>query len=468
MPLLQNPLLAKEIQRSAKDSAEVTAGIKWHEAWFWGVLIVAIVIDILYIRAFAVDAICMDEWAFIPYLQQFNEGRLDYGHFLTWQHNEHKPFFPLVMLFSVARLTHYDVRAVQYACLAIIALTAVGVLLLARKRLISLPFGAVYLSVVAAFMLDLRQWENLINGFSGSTVAVSMFFVLSVYLLDAVQEFDWRIFLAIVCAFCATFSCANGLLVWPLGIFLLLSTRALSGIEVRRAMLGPLAAWLAASGGVVSFYFMTYEGVRRNLVGNVTTLCSRGRLMETIQTFFTALANPLSFEPYGAVATGVAMFLFLAFVFQAVIRRKWSMTRDSIAPLTLLLFGLLSTAMIFVGRSMDGPSALLTSRYAAITCFAVVGLFTFVASLETPNVVRKTALLACLSYAMFVATISSNLYGLAVGPNVRKTRLEAADIVRNYKTKSDEQLSTIMPFPTALRMYAPYLEQQHYSVFGHR
>ncbi|PWT96052.1 MAG: hypothetical protein C5B53_10420 [Candidatus Melainabacteria bacterium] len=468
MPLLQNSTSTKEIQPFATDNATPLSAIRWWEAWYWGVLVGAIIVDLLYIRAFAVDAICMDEWAFIPYLQQFNEGRLDYGHFLTWQHNEHKPFFPLIMLFCVARVTHYDVRALQYAGLVIIALTGVGVLLLARRRLLSLPLGVIYMSVVAAFMLDLRQWENLINGFSGSTVAVSMFFVFSLYFLDAVRKFDWRIIVAILAAFCGTFSCANGLLVWPLGIFLLLCSRALSGIEVRRAMLAPLAVWLAASGAVVSFYFATYEGVRRDLTGNIATLCSRGRLLETMQTFFTALANPLSFEPYGAVATGVAMFLLLVLVFQAVIRRQWKMTRDSIAPLTLLLFGLLSTAMIFLGRSMDGPAALLTSRYAAITCFSVVGLFTFVASLEGIDAGKKMAVLACLTYAMFVATLSTDLYGLAVGPNVRKTRLEAAEIVRNYRIESDRRLSTIMPFPTALRMYAPYLEQQRYSVFGHR
>jgi hypothetical protein len=321
---------------------------------------------------------------------------------------------------------------------------------------------------MAVFLMDLRQWENLINGFSGSTVAVSMFFVLSVYFLDAVEKFDWRIVLAIGCGFCATFSCANGLLVWPLGIFLLLSARALSGMDIRRAMLAPLAAWLAVSGIVVSFYFSTYEGTRKDLIGNLVNLFSRGRLLETIQTFFTALANPLSFEPYGAVATGVAMFLFIAYIVQAVVRGKWRMTRDSMAPLTLLLFGLLSTAMIFVGRSMDGPLPLLTSRYAAITCFSVVGLFIFVASLETPNTVRKFALLSCMALAMFVGTISSDLHGWAAGPGVRKARLEAAETVRSYKMKSDEQLNSIMPFPVALRMYAPYLEQQRYSVFGHK
>jgi hypothetical protein len=465
MALLQNTTFKKEaLIREPVDSGR-DSEFNWRELWYWGTLLVAVVADLLYIKAFAVDVIRMDEWAFIPYLQQFNEGRLDYAHFLSWQQNEHKPFFPLMLLFTVARLTHYDVRALQYAGLAIVSLTAVVVLLLARKRLLAMPFGTLTMCVVAAFMLDLRQWENLINGFSGSTVAVSMFFVLCVYFLDAVKKFDWWICLAIANAFFATYSCANGLLCWPLGIFMLLSSRALAGIEQRRAMLYPLAVWLVASGAVVSFYLSTYQGVHKDFIGNITALCSRGHLWDTIQTFFVALANPLAFEPFSAVGIGAAIFLILSYVFLAVTRGKWRINQNSIAPLALLLFGLLSTAMIFIGRAVEGASALLPSRYASITCLTIVGLLIFVASLKTSSEEKRTAVIAALVYAMFVTTIASGLFGLALGKEIHGQRLVDAQILKNYKNESDERLSTLMPFPKVLRVYAKYVEEQHYSVF---
>ncbi len=56
----------------------------------------------------------MDEWAFIPYLKEFNEGKLDYFALLKWQYNNHKIFVPLLWLFSLARLTYYNGAIIQF------------------------------------------------------------------------------------------------------------------------------------------------------------------------------------------------------------------------------------------------------------------------------------------------------------------------------------------------------------------
>lgn len=443
----------------------------WGEACVWVVLIVGVFIAFLYIRAFAVDVIWMDEWAFIPYLQQFNEGKLNFGEFLQWQHNEHRLFIPLIMLFAVVRCTSYDGIAVQYLSLAIMAITAVLVVLLARQRLLGRPFGKLMLALIAGFVLNLRQWENLVSGFSAATVAVSMFFVLAVCILDKVRKLDWRIWVAALVSFCGTYSFGNGLLTWPIGIFVLAFSKKFENAEDRKKLTLPLIIWSILGGLVWFFYFWHYAGnPKKDLVQRVPTLFYPEQVWNTVEAFFAALANPLAitFEIGGAVAIGIALFAILCFVAVAVCRKKWEIKREAIAPLALFLFSMLSTALIFLGRAADGAQQLLVPRYTSITCLGIIGLFLFVSGAIASDTNKKAAILACLAYAMFTTTIGSAIYALDAGKNIKAIRLEAAQILKNYKRESDERLKTIMPYPEWIRLYAPIVEQQGYSVFKHK
>lgn len=466
-------LLAADSAAELKDRLPEGKSVRpgWSEAWIWAVLIVGVLIDFLYIRAFAVDVIWMDEWSFIPYLQQFNEGRLDFGQFLQYQHNEHKLFVPLMMLFMLARLTAYNGVAVQYLGLVIMAVTAVAVVFLARRRLITSPFGVPFLALIAGFMLYLRQWENLISGFSAATLAVSMFFVLTVYLLDGVRKLDWRIWTASITGFCATYSFGNGLLTWPIGTLMLIGFRKFEPPERRKSMTLPLIVWTVLGGLVWLFYFSRYaSNPNKDLSHRVPVLFQSDHLLGTVQAFFAALANPLAvtFELNGAIAIGVALFVILCFVTVALVRKQWRISRECIAPLSMLLFSLLTTGLIFLGRAPDGAEQLLVPRYSSVTCLGIVGLFIFALSAIAKDSAQKTAIAACLACAMFTAIIGTALSSIEAGRNIKAIRTEVAQILKNYKNESDERLIKIMPYPQVLRTYTPIAEHYGYSVFRNR
>jgi flagellar biosynthesis protein FlhB len=251
---------------------------------------------------------------------------------------------------------------------------------------------------------------------------------------------------------------------------MLFGSRAFKKGESRKSMSLPLLIWVLASMSVLVFYFASYHSVQKDLIGNFLKYCLRVSLFDLMQTFFVSLANPLCLEPYTATGVGLAIFLILVFIVVNLIRGRWRITSESIAPLALLLFGLLSTAMIFIGRAPDGGiSALLTSRYVSITCLGTVGLLLFVSTIEStievPRLEINASIAAALGCLMFVATISCDLFGLPKGEEVRAARLTAVKILKNYRVESDDRLKLLMPFPKVLRAYAPYLEQEKYSVF---
>jgi hypothetical protein len=51
----------------------------WGSVWLWAPFSIAALIVLLYVRTFAVNVECLDEWAFMPYFEYFNAGVLDYG-----------------------------------------------------------------------------------------------------------------------------------------------------------------------------------------------------------------------------------------------------------------------------------------------------------------------------------------------------------------------------------------------------
>jgi hypothetical protein len=467
MALVQPTTSTKTPSDLVGKKPSVTSGVDASDFWLWTTFGIAALVVILYVRAFAVNVVLLDEWAFIPYLKTFNAGLLDYGKFFLWRYNEHKIFFPLILLYWIASLTHYDAKAVQYVGPVIMILTTLIVLLMARKRMRAMPFGGVILSIIACFLLDLQQWQNMIFGYSACIVGVSLLFVLCVYLLERVRKLDWRLLLAAVSGFCATFSYANGFLCWPIGLGVLWLSRRLLSVEFRKNLLVPMWIWTAVGIATIALYYSDGYFIRKGFVGNIGPQLILGQPSSAAQLILTAIAIPLAGDPHTAIAIGLAIACILVFLTVVVLRGKWLLNHDSTAPLALLLFGLASAGMIFVGRAGAGFSALLVSRYTSITNLEVVGLAMFVASLRTVNSYQRMSIVACLAYAMFVITVSSAVVANDVGQANRNHRLEAARILRNYKTLPDKELEVLCPFPVAVRLYAPYLEQQKYSVFRH-
>lgn len=460
------PATRSELGQEKEQAKDKAGRFSRGESLIWVALVACVLIDVLYIRAFAVNVIWLDEWRFVPYLQLFNEGRLDLWQFLQFQHNEHKLFFPLMMLFTVARCTHYDGVAVQYLGLALLTITTVIVLGIARQRMIAFRSGNLLLALIACFMLDLRQWENLIEGFSAVILSVSMFVVLSIYFLDGVKKVGWKFWAAALSSFCATFSYANGLLTWPIGMFMLIGSARLEPSEIRKSMSLPIALWSVLSGLVLLLYFSNYVQDPQKIVRHsASSLLLPGRILDNIQALFASVTNSLCFEPNSAVATGIGLFVVFSIIAMAVLQKKWQVQRESLAPLALVLFGASTTVMIFVARAIYGISGMLIPRYAALTSLGIVGLLIFVVTVRTQRTGPKTAVAACLAYMMLTSTVGADLWAIDIGKATRTQRLEVAQVVRNYRSESDERLKLVLPFPSMVRASAPYLELQGYSVF---
>jgi hypothetical protein len=430
-------------------------------------LLVPTLLCIWYIQTFGVNVVCADEWAFFPFLKQWNEGSFNWYALFSLSYNDHRAFFPILYLISIAPPLNYNEIAIEYLCLPILVGTATVALLLADKRLAKIPFRRVILLVMAFFMLDLKQWDNMIVNFSGSTVAPPFFYAISVYLLDTLStRLEWRLPAALISAFCATFSSASGLLSFPLGLLQVGGESWLKRKEETpgKAFIRPIV-WSLSSLVVIAYYFATFPGVRKSFAGTPSFEYMKNNPLDALQIFLACLANPLAGESFTAFASGVALICLVALLGWMVLSGKWQMTRQSFAPLSLMGFGLATSCLIFVGRSGMGILGVLAPRYASLTNLGIVGLLLFIATLESIRRETRLMLIAVITYAMFASSASSAFASLISGEIVRDMRINAAAALYNYKVAPLQDLIHVNPFPGIIRMWAPYLESHKYNVF---
>src|SRR5215218_3181208 len=250
-------------------------------AWFF--IVVPAALPYLYVRAFGVNVVFADAWDMVLVFRKWSSGRLAFAD-LYAQHNEHRMFFPKGAELLLGMLTRYNNVAEMYLIVSCFLVTA-AVLLLAFRREIGLPL--IFFVPVALLIFSFRQYENMLFGFQINFAFTQTFGVLALYLLYAASSNDTKrlaFVAALGSATVASFSTAQGLLVWPAGLLgLLLGSVARPGKKVLVGLWGivGVAEWVA--------YFVDYHTPR----GHPPLLDALGHIGTAPGYFLTLLGSAL-------------------------------------------------------------------------------------------------------------------------------------------------------------------------------
>jgi hypothetical protein len=177
-----------------------------------------------------------DEWQIFDYFARSNTWSLGW---LWAQHNEHRIFFPKI--FYLIDIEFF--RGTQVFLLASIWLIQLlqVILLGTSLRVLGGLRGAAWrtgVGLIAFCIFCPTQYENLVWGFQVQFVLPAVMLTLSLMSLllfwrDGSQR-SWLLAVSIAAATVATFSLANGMLLWPLLLFaaLLLRMKRLTVLEI--------------------------------------------------------------------------------------------------------------------------------------------------------------------------------------------------------------------------------------------
>lgn len=381
-------------------------------------------------------------------------------HYLWLQHNEHRIFFPkLVLLLDYWWFGAADIFPLILNLLLQMAIVSLLLWALRDWGKLQGPQWrtAVGMALLCGFCTS--QWENFISGFQISFILGVFFFVVATLLLlvrppRCATGPEWRrVILSILAGIAATYSAANGILVWPILIAIALVQRW------RRAVVLSLA-----SGGVIATgsYLYDYHSPPSH-ADPLTTIRSPGAILAYVVKY---VGGPLDWGHPGLAAVFGAVGLGGAAV------TIWYLLRRRNQPIAtfctaLLLFVTGSGLLTALGRLSFGTNQALSSRYETLVLLfwlaLGVALLTFVVRQSAP---RLLALQAPVLLIILLA-IPRMRYPLhEADKRALDTNTTSLAFLTGVEDKA--QLRKVSPFPGMIWSDLPAMRQKHLSIFATR
>lgn len=420
------------------------------------------VLGFLYVRSFGVDVVRNDQWGIVDLFDKLSSGTLSISDLFS-QHNEHRILFPRIVMLSLGTATEYSNVAEMYLVQACFWITLVCLLLAFRSTIKSkFALFPLFMVPVSFLVFSLRQYENMLEGFQLTFVFAQTFGVLTLYLLYVSRrEIPGKgaFLAALASGTVASFSTAQGLLVWPAGLLQLLISPGGKPTKKRSIAIWGLVGlveWIAYFWDYVEpahppgyppfDYLLEYPAVG-------------------VESFLTLLGSSLFWQQSYAFAGG----LLLAGL--AVI--SLLLTRKSVGEysfwIALLFFSFLVLSFIVLGRFGLGAEQMLQSRYASFSILIGVSLYAILVKLALERKSRvAVSLSGILLTSMLLSVFLSYPEGVEAGRRQEASREKLASVLLDYESQPDESLRKLYPDPELVRDKAPVLERLGYNVFSDR
>jgi hypothetical protein len=457
-----------------------------------GVIVAAWLFLRLVVR-YSVDVPFYDDWVSANLLDRQDRGVLAWRD-LWKSNNEHRVPVPLLTMLIIGRLTRMNLRAqMGVSMLAIFGIC--GLAMLAARDL-ARRFGVSALpchGLIAALVLTRAQWNNVLWGWQITlTFGAAFGFATLLFLAPVgnVSGVSWkRWLLGILTAFLCQYSFASGLLIWPLGLFLI-------------ALRSGHHRWLKATGwaaaGVTSTAVYIHGLVRAGGTGGAGAIDSIDYSLTQLGSSFalrvwecagggTTRCGPIHREPLIAGAIGVVA---LALVCLWLLRLRLFTVSSAIVAWGM--WAILSALLISVGRASLGTEQALASRYVTLAMplwasialliplliqrsIANWGLAREAASPGsanpwrsdadlTPSRTRQIVALTLVSAVVSVAAIQRTGNSEYAARGYESGLLSSRGFLRT-SSPTDDQLRPLFIDVREIRRLLPTMERQKISVF---
>jgi len=383
-----------------------------------------------------------DEWWYSALVKSVKSGEATFATFWS-PNNEHRMLLPKVEFSSLAVLTHWNSKIIMLVGWIVMAFAA-AFLFLQFKTIYSKShpiLWAICTWLGVAALVSLVQQENWLWAFQFAFFFIQLATLVSIFTIShSDTALPLRLIAAIGFAVAASYSSAQGLLLWPA----LAVSLALTKDSRRTKVVGVL--WLAlAALATIWIYFrgLTHSDSLQLRPDQVT-----GKPQLPFVGFLglagNSLAGWISFEhrPHRAWLIGLAMTAILAGLVVLVIRRR---KISQAAPwLGLAAFSYLFCFVTTYGRlGMGFTGGFLASRYTTHVTFLVIAVLAMLvlAVDSTPpelgawNQAGKrqgVALAFCLVFAIGVLIAIGDVRTFITSMKGREDRLLARELIPFY------------------------------------
>jgi hypothetical protein len=400
----------------------------------------------IYIYRFGLNIPFWDQWEVVSFLMKKHQGLLTLSDLFA-QHNEHRPFFPNLIWIGLSGFTHYNVKVELWVNLLI----ALGSFLFFIKQVVKTWVGSAthwppfLIPLLSLLIFNLGQYESWLQGVQTIMFLEMACVLLGIFLLaesPALLNFISAILLGVI----ATFSMANGLFYWPIGLGIIAVT-APHGSRITR-----LAVWLICSSICIGLFLYGWKSQRLDFDYILT------HLMDYFLFILNFLGSPINaLGKYAWIFGCLGLGLAVLVAGHVIKTKSWIQT----APyLGIILFVLLSSLSVAAGRLGFGLEQARVSRYQTISIWYWASLIALLPPVKIKDIYKN------LFYLTVTLALTSLMYtGYLNGQlGIYQRTLPAYQALIAGKPVSNEALLLIYPKLDIVRPRLEFLCENHLSV----
>ncbi len=411
-------------------------------AFVWGVLVV---LYLGFVNHFAINEPQGDDGSVVPLVHSALHGHLTLS--ALWaQHLESRIFFPNLLFVVSGFLDHYNIRSLILLS-AVIYIVSYFLLLRLYREYDGRPLAAVPCAVLGIIWFSLADVKNALWAFQVAWFMVVLCFLILLYLLT-ISSFNRPtiLVLALIAAVVASFSAAQGFVLWPIGLFLLLWRTPWN----RRTYL-EAGIWLLGCIASVALFLHGYSqliaigvcpaghGAYLDTYLGIPLGCSRFYFRVVGFLYPTASSATGAQEILGVVLAAIGIFV----VVQSFRERR--ITPRLPLPSAMILFSILFDAMIDYGRFGYGTPALQyvmpqVVLLAGIATYAVPKVLARIYSASHSRRSRVVKFLCfCLILTLALLVVGTTNFGFTQARLIQSSAVTEARLVVNLSQIPQDQ-----------------------------
>jgi len=354
------------------------------EVFCWIAAVLPAFFTIFLVCRYSVDIPYRDDWALAVRIEKIFNNTFSINDLFV-QHNCHRIFFPLLLMLPTAVLSKWNI----FYWLALSLVFAIGTFLLfayqitVTRKQIGSTAANLLIPAVSIIIFSQKQFINWLFGIQ-LIVFMSIFFVVAGIVLLSKNPFAVNYFIsAAISGVMATFSFANGILFWPLGLIIILLSPCPSFKQKSKYAF----CWLIITVATVYLFFYQY-----NTSQEVSPSLSLHTFAEIIFFIFSYLGNPLAPVNFHYVSNplfpgshylpfllGFIGFIIFSFISFFLARQKRIPVRVMTPYFCFCFYTLLSSLLVAFGRvALYGYKESLAARYVTHENLFWIGILSLV------------------------------------------------------------------------------------------
>ena len=436
-----------------KKSAPAPAKPSWFKTWWWLIpaYLPAVYLLILLIRT-AVNVPFWDEWEMVNFFQKHDAGTLSLYDFWT-QHNEHRLLFPQLLIYVMAYIDRWNLAA---EVMVNFVLALAGFILLwdmIRRTFRANPRLKIVLVVLASVLcFSPMQWENWLWGWQIEWYMVVLAVIFTIWTLCFWPErwARWKIPVALVSAFIATYSLGSGPVIWFIGLGLLLL------YKVARKYVW---IWISAAAVTLASFYYHYSAA----AGQPPKSLLLHEPLKFVVYVCAYIGRPLAFNIVSSVIIGGLLLLAGGFVVYASWKKR-TLIKRLLPWYGLAAFGGFSALTTAISRLGYGIQQGFSNRYMTISLLFTISVVVMsIAALQELKLYQRFKMSILIGLAALISLVLWN-YRAGMGALDNHSQyLKDIQHCSDQTHPSDVCLLSAYPNKDVVLPMIRYLQHKHWA-----